>query len=157
LRDGDYADLKGVSLVMITAGVNEKTGGAIVPRLRAAEPQALVLVVTDPPDPLADAVRMLGHDRVLSTGTYLDSLRFRFHLARRLVSVRFSTGWPSTCPRCRSTSWTNAASFGLYNTFDDVDAVAASVPAMAAIVATGPSAPRHSPIALACCHAGSRR
>ena len=47
-------------------------------------PQALVLVVTDPPDPLADVVRMLGHGRVLSTGTYLDSLRFRFHLARRL-------------------------------------------------------------------------
>jgi L-lactate dehydrogenase len=106
LRDGDYADLKGASLVMITAGVNEKTGGAtdrndpagrlrlldanvgvykdIIPRLHAAEPQALVLVVTDPPDPLADAVRMLGHDRVLSTGTFLDSLRFRFHLARRL-------------------------------------------------------------------------
>jgi L-lactate dehydrogenase len=106
LRDGDYADLEGASLVMITAGANEKTGGAtdrndpagrlrlldtnieiykdIVPRLHAAEPQAVVLVVTDPPDPLADAVRMLGHDRVLSTGTYLDSLRFRFHLARRL-------------------------------------------------------------------------
>src|SRR5690348_2501917 len=28
LRDGDYADLKGAALVMITAGVNEKTGGA---------------------------------------------------------------------------------------------------------------------------------
>ena len=26
----------------------------------------------------------LGHERVLTTGTYLDSLRFRFHLARRL-------------------------------------------------------------------------
>ena len=106
LRDGDYADLKGAALVMITAGVNEKTGGAtnrndpagrlrlldanveaykdIVPRLHAAAPQAIVLVVTDPPDPLADAVRLLGHKRVLSTGTYLDSLRFRFHLARRL-------------------------------------------------------------------------
>ena len=56
----------------------------IVPRLQAVAPEALVLVVTDPPDPLADAVRMLGHERVLSTGTYLDSLRFRFHLARRL-------------------------------------------------------------------------
>lgn len=106
LRDGDYAELKGAALVMITAGVNEKTGGAtdrsdpagrlrlldanvdvykdIVPRVRAAAPQAIVLVVTDPPDPLADVVRLLGHDRVLSTGTYLDSLRFRFHLARRL-------------------------------------------------------------------------
>ena len=28
VREGDYADLKGASLVMITAGVNEKTGGA---------------------------------------------------------------------------------------------------------------------------------
>ena len=106
VREGDYADLKGASLVMITAGVNEKAGGAadrkdpagrlrllatntevykeIVPRLHAAEPRALVLVVTDPPDPLADVVRLLGHDRVLSTGTYLDSLRFRFHLGRRL-------------------------------------------------------------------------
>src|SRR3984893_11713671 len=106
LRDGDYADLQGASLVMITAGANEKTGGATdrddpagrlrlldtnvdvykdsVPRLQAAAPQTRVPVVTAPPDPLADAVRLLGHERVLSTGTYLDSLRFRFHLAHRL-------------------------------------------------------------------------
>src|ERR1022692_3975514 len=45
---------------------------------------ALILVVTDPPDALADVVRILGHERVLSTGTSLDSLRFRFHLAKRL-------------------------------------------------------------------------
>jgi len=56
----------------------------IVPRPHAAEPQAMVRVVTDPPDPLADVVRMLRLDRARSTGTYLDSLRFRFHLARRL-------------------------------------------------------------------------
>jgi L-lactate dehydrogenase len=106
LRAGDYSDLEGAALVMITAGANEKTGGAtdrndpagrlrlldtnaeiyhsIVPQLHAVAPQALVLVVTDPPDPLADVVRRLGHERVLSSGTYLDSLRFRFHLARRL-------------------------------------------------------------------------
>jgi L-lactate dehydrogenase len=106
LRAGDYSDLKGAALVMITAGVNEKTGGAtdrndpagrlrlletnasvyksIVSQLQPVAPQALVLVVTDPPDPLADVVRMLGYERVLSTGTYLDSLRFRFHLARGL-------------------------------------------------------------------------
>src|SRR6202166_5155636 len=106
LRDGDYSDLAGSSVVMITAGVNEKGGGAtdrsdpagrlrlleantavyreILPQIHRAAPEALVLVVTDPPDPLADVVRLLGHKRVLSTGTYLDSLRFRFHLARRL-------------------------------------------------------------------------
>ena len=106
LRAGDYADLEGAALVMVTAGANEKTGGAtnrndpagrlrlldtnaaiyknIIPQLHTVAPHALVLVVTDPPDPLADVVRTLGHERVLSTGTYLDSLRFRFHLARRL-------------------------------------------------------------------------
>jgi L-lactate dehydrogenase len=107
LRAGDYSDLSEAVLVIITAGINEKTGGAtdrndptgrlklldtnaavyrdIVPKIVAIAPQALLLVVTDPPDPLADLARHLaGHERVLSTGTFLDSMRFRFHLARRL-------------------------------------------------------------------------
>ena len=107
IRAGDYQDLAGAAMVMITAGVNEKTGGAtdrndpagrlrlldqnvkvyedIVPRIARAAPNAVLLVVTDPPDPLADhARRLAGHERVLSTGTYLDSLRFRVHLAREL-------------------------------------------------------------------------
>jgi L-lactate dehydrogenase len=107
LRDGDYADLAGADIVMITAGVNEKNGGAtdrndregrlklldtnigvfrdIVPKIVAAAPDAVLLVVTDPPDPLADLVRRIaGHNRVLSTGTLIDSLRFRVHLAERL-------------------------------------------------------------------------
>jgi L-lactate dehydrogenase len=106
LRAGDYSDLAGSALVMITVGLNEKAGGAtdrndpagrlklletnagifrdVVPQVHRAAGDAIVLVVTDPPDPLADVVRMLGHERVLSTGTFLDSLRFRFQLARRL-------------------------------------------------------------------------
>jgi len=106
LRDGEYEDLAGCAAVLITAGVNERTGGAtdredpagrlrlleknagayreIVPRVHRAAPDAVIVVVTDPPDPLADLSRMLGQGRVLSTGTYLDSLRFRFHLARKL-------------------------------------------------------------------------
>ena len=107
LRAGDYPDLAGAGLVIITAGINEKAGGAtdrsdpagrlkllrtnadvyrdIVPRILAVAPQALLLVVTDPPDPLADLARHLaGHPRVLSTGTFLDTLRFRFHLARQM-------------------------------------------------------------------------
>ena len=106
LHAGDYEDLRGAAIVMITAGINEHTGGAtersddagrlrllgtnadvyreIVPRIVAAAPDALLLVVTDPPDPLVDVTRQLaGHERVLSSGTFLDSLRFRFHLARR--------------------------------------------------------------------------
>src|SRR6202158_2430240 len=102
--DGDYEDLANSELVMITAGINEKAGGAtdrsdrkgrlrlldtnaeiyrhIVPSIVRAAPRAVILVVTDPPDPLADVARTsAGHDRVLSTGTFLDSLRFRVHLA----------------------------------------------------------------------------
>src|SRR5712672_4437996 len=73
IRDGDYADLTGAALVMITAGVNEKAGGAtnrddpagrltllesnvgvysqILPEVFRAVPEAVILVVTDPPDP----------------------------------------------------------------------------------------------------------
>src|SRR5690348_5964992 len=69
VRDGDYADLADAGLVMITVGVNEKAGGAtdrsdpngrlrlidanaaiyreIVPRVVAAVPKAVILVVTD--------------------------------------------------------------------------------------------------------------
>jgi len=107
LRAGDYADLADAMLVIVTAGINEKTGGAtdrsdpagrlklldinasiyrdIIPSLVAVAPEALILVVTDPPDPLADLTRELaGHGQVLSSGTFLDSLRFRLHLAKRL-------------------------------------------------------------------------
>jgi L-lactate dehydrogenase len=111
VTDGDYADLAGADLIMIAAGINEKNGGAtdrndregrlklldtnanvfreIVPKVVTAAPTAVLLVVTDPPDPLADLVRQIvGHNRILSTGTLIDSLRFRVHLAERLeVSV----------------------------------------------------------------------
>jgi L-lactate dehydrogenase len=107
VRAGDYDTLTDAALVIITAGVNEQAGGAtdrsdpqgrlrlldtnakvyadIVPRVVAVAPQAVLMVVTDPPDPLADLTRRLaGHDRVFSTGTLIDSLRFRVHLAERL-------------------------------------------------------------------------
>ncbi len=105
--DGDLEDLAGAAVIMITAGVNEKTGGAtdrsdpagrlrlfeanakvyeeLVPRIVKAAPDAVLLVVTDPPDPLTHLTRQLAdHDRILGTGTSLDSLRFRVHLAQAL-------------------------------------------------------------------------
>jgi L-lactate dehydrogenase len=107
IRDGDYADLRDSRVVVITAGTNEKKGGAtnrndpegrlrlldsnagiyrdIVPRVVEAAPEAILLVVTDPPDALADVARGLAKGRVvLSSGTFLDSLRLRFHLAAKL-------------------------------------------------------------------------
>jgi L-lactate dehydrogenase len=103
--DGDYADLAGAGVVLITAGINEKTGGAtdrsdpqgrlrlldknteifrdIVPRIARAAPDAVLVIVTDPPDPLADIAREAApKSRVISAGTLIDSLRFRVHLGR---------------------------------------------------------------------------
>jgi L-lactate dehydrogenase len=104
IRYGNYDALSGAGAVLVTSGVNEKTGGAtdrsdpqgrlrlleknaavyraIVPQIVRAAPEAVLVAVTDPPDPLADVAReACGHNRVLSTGTFLDSLRFRVHLA----------------------------------------------------------------------------
>jgi L-lactate dehydrogenase len=45
----------------------------------------VLVAVTDPPDPLADLIRALaGHERVLGTGTVIDTLRFRVHIAAHL-------------------------------------------------------------------------
>jgi L-lactate dehydrogenase len=82
IRDGDYKDLAGAVLIMITAGVNEKAGGAIdrsdaagrlkllatnraiyqdmVPRIVEVAPDAVILVVTDPPDPRTLRARVLA-------------------------------------------------------------------------------------------------
>ena len=107
ITSGDWSDLAGAGVVLICAGVNEKGGGAtdredargrlrlleinasvyreIVPAIVAAAPDAVLVAVTDPPDPLADLTRALaGHDHVLSTGTTIDTLRFRTHIAAQL-------------------------------------------------------------------------
>jgi L-lactate dehydrogenase len=104
---GDCTQLAGADVVLVTAGVNERSGGAtdradplgrlrlleanaavyqqIVGEIVAVAPGAVIVVVTDPPDPLADLTRALaGHDRVLSTGTVIDTLRFRVHVAAQL-------------------------------------------------------------------------
>ncbi|MEA2839231.1 MAG: L-lactate dehydrogenase [Methylobacteriaceae bacterium] len=107
IKAGDYAGLEGAGIVVVTAGVNEQAGGAtdrndpagrlrlldqnvgvmqdVVPPLVAAAPDAVILIATDPPDPLTDVVRALAPNaKVFSTGTFLDSLRFRTHLADAL-------------------------------------------------------------------------
>src|SRR5207249_2608321 len=107
---GGYDQIADASVVVITAGINEKAGGAtdpndpwgrllllpkntdvfgdVVPRIIRAGCQAPIVVVTDPPVPLADVaikeVRKMGaSNAVLSSGTFLDSVRFRLQLAKR--------------------------------------------------------------------------
>jgi len=107
IREGGYKDLTGAAVVVITAGINEQAGKAIdrgdargrlrllkpnartyreiVPRLAEAAPQVPILVVTDPPDPLAEIARGLtATNPILSSGTFLDTLRFRLQVGSRL-------------------------------------------------------------------------
>jgi L-lactate dehydrogenase len=107
IRVGDYEDLAEVELVLVSVGINEKAGGAmdrndpagrlrlldtnarivadVVSKTVAVAPKAVILIVTNPPEPLTElARRIAGHEQVLSAGTFLDTLRFRFHLARQL-------------------------------------------------------------------------
>jgi L-lactate dehydrogenase len=107
VRAGHYEDLAGADLVIITAGVNEKDGGAtdrsddqgrrrlipanarayadMIGELREVDPTATVLVVTDPPDPLAALARRLAPGMtILSSGTTIDSLRFRYRIGQEL-------------------------------------------------------------------------
>lgn len=112
VTSGDYEDIKDATLLIITAGQNEAQGSAtdkndaegrlrlldknadiyrdIVPKAVQHAPDATIMVVTDPPDPLAELTRELAaHECVFSTGTMVDSLRFRIHLAKHL-NVRAS-------------------------------------------------------------------
>ena len=107
IRAGDYATLAGAEIVVVTAGINEKAGGAtdrndpsgrlrlldknvsvmqdVIPRVAASAPDAVIVIATDPPDPLADVTRALAPKaKVFSTGTFLDSLRFRTQLGHAL-------------------------------------------------------------------------
>lgn len=107
LVGGCYADLADVELILVTVGINEKAGGAmdrndpagrlrllgtnaaiireIMPKITAVVPTASILIITNPPEPLTElARRIAGHDRVISSGTYLDTLRFRFYIARQV-------------------------------------------------------------------------
>lgn len=111
LTVGNYEDLKDASVVVITAGINEKAGDAIdpqdpwgrqrllpknaaiyrkiIPQIVAQSSNAPIVVVTDPPDSLADVareeVRKLGAENpIISAGTFLDTMRFRIQIAERL-------------------------------------------------------------------------
>ena len=92
---GDYPDIKGSDLVVITAGRNRKPGESrldlaksnvelyrkIIPEIMKYAPDAIFLVVTNPVDVLAYAAFKFSNKpahEVISSGTVLDTARFRF-------------------------------------------------------------------------------
>lgn len=101
---GDYADLSGARVVVITAGVNQKPGESrlellarnagvfrqIVPNVLQHAPDAVLVVATNPVDIMTHYTAKLAAEqsvpshRVLGSGTTLDTARFRTLLGRHL-------------------------------------------------------------------------
>jgi L-lactate dehydrogenase len=101
VRAGDYADLAGSGAVILAAGVSQRPGesrlellernaavfAAIVPQVLAVAPDAILLVATNPVDVMtqvATRVAGLAPERVIGSGTILDTARFRALLGRWL-------------------------------------------------------------------------
>ena len=97
---GSLSDCKGSAIVVITAGAKQKVGQTrlelaaantnlfreLIPGILDAAPEALILVVSNPVDVLTYVAAKLSArpQRVLGSGTVLDTSRFRSLLARRL-------------------------------------------------------------------------
>lgn len=99
IRSGDYPDLKGADLVVITAGVAQKKDETrlelvhrnveifreIVPKVAKYASGAVLMVATNPVDIMTYVTyKLSGFDgrRVIGSGTVLDSARFRYLLSR---------------------------------------------------------------------------
>jgi L-lactate dehydrogenase len=96
-----YDGLKGADVVVLSAGVAQQSGetrlqllernaavfGAIIPQVLSAAPDCLLLVAANPVDIMTlIAVRLSGlpPQRVIGSGTLLDTARFRARLASHL-------------------------------------------------------------------------
>jgi L-lactate dehydrogenase len=96
---GEYADIKDSDLVVVTAGKKQMPGQTridlvrdnvalfrkMIPRIMEHAPQAILLIVTNPVDILAYAAYKISgkqSGQVMSSGTVLDTARFRFLLSR---------------------------------------------------------------------------
>lgn len=101
---GDYRDLNGSRVVIIAAGVNQKPGETrlqllsrnaavfreVVPSILEYAPECVLVVATNPVDIMTHltarfaAERGVPSNRVIGSGTTLDTARFRALLARHL-------------------------------------------------------------------------
>lgn len=96
---GDYKDCSGAAVTVITAGANQKPGETrfdlaqknvdifrqIVPEVVKNNPNGIILVATNPVDVLSYVTWKLSDlpkERVIGSGTILDTARFRFMLSQ---------------------------------------------------------------------------
>lgn len=106
VRAGEYADTKDSDIVIITAGAAQKPGEtrldlinknynifkSIVPEVVKYNPNAILLVVSNPVDILTYITYKLSgfpKERVIGSGTVLDTSRFRYMLSEHFdIDVR---------------------------------------------------------------------
>src|SRR5437868_5051856 len=96
---GDYADCAGAIVTVLAAGAGQKSGETrldlikknaaiwreIVPNLVKNNPNGILLIATNPVDVLTYAAWKLSglpHQRVIGSGTILDTARFRYLLSQ---------------------------------------------------------------------------
>jgi L-lactate dehydrogenase len=96
---GDYTDCAGAAVTVVTAGSNQRPGEtrlelvarnaaifrSIVPQIAAPNPEGIILIATNPVDVLTHtALRVSGlpAERVIGSGTTLDTARFRYLISR---------------------------------------------------------------------------
>jgi L-lactate dehydrogenase len=94
---GDYADIKGSDVVVISAGVAQRPGETrldlvkrnavifkeMIPQVAQAAPDSILVIATNPVDIMTEAtIKYSGFakGRVLGSGTILDTARFRYLL-----------------------------------------------------------------------------
>ena len=99
---GSYDDISDCALIIITAGANQKPGEtrldlvhkniaifkAIIPEITKRNFEGILLIVANPVDILTyAALKISGYpkERVLGSGTVLDSARFRYLLSEHLT------------------------------------------------------------------------
>lgn len=97
----NFADLRDSDVVVITAGVSQKSDQtrldlvsenkkiieSLIPQIVIHAPKAVVLIISNPVDILtyhAAQIAQLNPGQIFSSGTMLDTARFRFHLAQSL-------------------------------------------------------------------------
>jgi L-lactate dehydrogenase len=98
---GDYSDVAGCGLVIITAGANQKPGETrldlvnknvaifkqIIPEVVKHNTECILLIITNPVDILTYVALKLSSfppQRVIGSGTVLDTARLKYLIGRRL-------------------------------------------------------------------------
>ena len=98
IKSGNYEDLQGCSVVIVTAGANQKPGETridllgrnvaifkgIIPQVAQYAPNSILLITANPADIMTEvAIKLSGfpRERVIGSGTVLDTARFRTLLA----------------------------------------------------------------------------